>query len=160
MSKVTKTTANNAVAVVSTFKLEHAPNYLEKIVSEIKQLKGDREKVTVITEPLGPFGKISDITNKDTLRIAYAYVTKKLKGVSEFDSVFEAIDNTTKLQEVKENGYTLKQWQDSILAKYADASFEARLAKLEKAKAIIQNNLSAEQKFVADMTDVADLFTN
>jgi hypothetical protein len=70
---------------------------------------------------------------------------------------FKAVAPTTDLPAYKEGGATVKQWQEEILTQFREVTFAEQLAKLEKAKEILQNNLSQEMKLAASLQDVADL---
>lgn len=154
MSKKSTTTG---VAVNGQFTQSDIPNLLEIINNKIAALKGDKEKATRITGGLGAFGKISDITDINTLRGAYAYVTKKYEAIGGFDSVFKTAAPTITLPVYKEGGASLKQWQDEIVMQFKEVSFKEELDKLEKAKQILQDNLSTEMKLAASLNDIAEL---
>jgi hypothetical protein len=146
------------VALANQFTLESVPALLEQVNAQIKKLKGDKERAAKITEPLCGFGKISDIKEPGKLIDAYAFITRKAKAHEEFVPIFQEIDSLTKIPAFTENGHSLQSWQDEIMAQYRETTFQTKLDKLEKAKALLTENLSREQKFAASMADIADLF--
>lgn len=149
-----------ALSVKGQFSLENVPVMLEQVNAKIKALKGDKERAAKITESLAGFGKISDIKEPARLIDAYAFITRKAAAYKEFSDVFQAIDTLNKVKDFTESGHSLKSWQDEILAQYREVTFEAKLAKLEKAKQLLTENLSAEQKFIATMSDMADILSD
>ncbi len=155
MSK--KGTKETGLSVAGQFTQSDIPKLLDGIQEKINQLKGDKEKAARITGELPLFGKISNIKDIDTLRAAYAYITKKTEAIESFNDAFKAVAPTAELSSYKEGGATVKQWQEEILTQYREVTFAEQLDKLEKAKQILQNNLSEELKLAASLQDVADL---
>lgn len=136
--------------------LENVPSLLERVNQEIQKLKGNKEKNARISESLGNFGRVTDIKDLNTLRGAYAYVTRKLEAVSAYDEVFE-VALGQKMDSSKENGFTAEKWQEEILAQAAEITFASKLEKLEKTRSILMENVSKEQKFQESMKDIVDL---
>jgi len=149
---------NMEVATATQFTLEEVPNLLQQVNDQIKKLKGDKERAAKITTPLGAFGIISDIKDPARLMDAYAFITRKAAAYAEFTPVFQEVDSLTPIKAFTEGGHSLKQWQDEIMAQYRETTFESKLAKLTEAKRILEENLSREQKFVASMQNIKDLF--
>lgn len=131
------------------------PKLLEQVNNQIKELKGDREKATRITGTLGVFGRVSDITDTNTLRGAYAYITKKVEAINAFNDVFKAAAPIAKIQEYKEGGATVAQWQEEIIMQYKEIAYKEQIEKLERTKKALQENLSAEAKLAATLADIA-----
>jgi hypothetical protein len=156
-TKVTVVGATTELSTKSAFSQSDIPGLLEKINSQIAELKGDREKNKRITGELGHFGKISDIKDINTLREAYTYATKMDKAISEHDDVFKAVAPTTKLPKWSEGGGNVKDWQEEILLQFREVTYKEQLDKLEKAKKILQDNLSAEMKLAESLKDVVSL---
>lgn len=156
MSKTKNT--ETGLSVKGQFTLEQVPSMLDQVNAQIKALKGDKERSAKITESLGVFGRVQDIKEPGKLIDAYAFITRKANAYAEFLPVFQAIDPLSKLGSFKESGHSLQAWQDEITAQYREVTFQTKLDKLEKAKALLTENLSREQKFVASMSDIADLF--
>lgn len=150
--------AKNEVAVITKdqITLDNVPMLLAKVNEEIQKLKGDREKNVRITEDLDIFGKVTNITELNTLRAAYAYVTRKLEAIVSYDKMFEEVLGQ-KMDEPKLNGYTAKQWQDELLAQAAEITFASKLEKLEATRKILMENVSKEQKFQESMKDILGL---
>lgn len=146
------------VATATQFTLEEVPSLLQQVNDQIKKLKGDKERAAKITSSLGAFGVISDIKDPARLMDAYAFITRKAKAYEEFTPVFQEVDTLTPVKAFTESGHSLKQWQDEIMAQYRETTFESKLAKLTEAKKILEENLSREQKFVASMQNIKDLF--
>lgn len=145
------------LAVASQFSLENVPEMLEKVNAEIAKLKGDKDKAPVVTESLGAFGQVSNISDASVLRDAYAFITRKASAAEEFKAHFETLEGAA-VGEFREKGHSLKVWQDAIDNQYRQITFGAKLAKLEAAKKLLVDNLSAEQKFQQSIADIADLF--
>lgn len=154
----TKKNEETSLSVASQFTLEQVPTMLEKINAEIAKLKGDNEKSPVINEGLGVFGQIANITDHTVLIDAYSFITRKAAAYEENKGHFEEIEGA-KLGDFKEKGHSVKAWKDAIDAQYRKIRFDARLQKLEKAKDLLKENLSKEQKFQQSMADLADLFS-
>lgn len=142
----------------SNFTQENIPTLLEAVNAKILALKGDNEKDSRISRTLGSFGTISDITDINKLREAYAYITQKVKVIASHDKVFIASSPSTPLPVYKEGGVTVEVWQNEILTQYKSIVFKEELAKLEKAKQILQDNLSQKDKLAASLQDIANLF--
>lgn len=159
MSKKTTASANTGLSVSGQFSLEQVPDLLQQINDKIKELQGDKDRAAKINEPLGPFGRVSDIKEPSKLMDAYAFISRKAAAHDEFKPVFQAIDPLSPVKAFTESGHTVKQWQDEIIAQYRETTFESKLAKLKEAKKMLEENLSAEQKFVASMQNIKDLFT-
>ena len=161
MAKKTTTTENleTGVSVKGQFTLEGVPDLLAQVNEQIRKLKGDKERAAKITESLGVFGRVCDIKEPGKLIDAYAFITRKAKAYEEFAPVFQEIDTLTPLKSFTESGHSLKSWQEEILAQYRETTFESKLAKLMKAKDLLTENLSREQKFAAAVKDIADLFS-
>lgn len=157
MAKEEKT-PEMGVSKAGQFTIEQVPDLLQQVNDKIKALKGDKERATKVSESLGVFGKISEITEPGKLIDAYSFITRKAAAYKEFVPVFQEMDPLTKLGEFKESGHSLKVWQEEITAQYREVTFQTQLDKLEKAKAILTENLSRDQKFNASMADLKDLF--
>ena len=147
-----------AVITPDMITLENVPTLLDQVNKKINELKGGREKNVRITETLGQFGSISGIKDLATLRGAYAYVTKKLEAVNSFNWDFEDALGQ-KVDEAKENGYTVEQWQKEILAQAKEITFATTLEKLEATRKILMENVSKEQKFQESMKDIVGLLS-
>ena len=152
-----KTGEEKGLSIAGQFTQADIPNMLEGINKEISKIKGEVENRPRITGVLGNFGKIQDIKDPDVLRGAYAYITKKGEGVDSFTSVFKKVSPVTEIGPYKEGGATVAQWQEEILHQYREVTYKEQLEKLEKAKQILQDNLSAEAKLAASLEDVARL---
>ena len=98
------------------------------IISKVKTLK---ELVEVATYLLGQKSNTSE--------------AEKLLGVT--DTV---VDPTI-------GGYKVSEWIEDVKTRKAELDNIAKIANLKKAKTIIENNLSEDDKFALDMQKVADL---
>jgi len=148
------------VATKTQFTLDKVPDMLEVVNAKIKELKGEQQSSVKITEELGPFGVVSSITDVNVLRQAYAYITRKEQAFNDTEvaEVFDNIDPTAPKMVFTEAGHSAETWKKEIVRQAKQSTFQTQLDKLEKAKKILTENLSAEQKFVASMADIADLF--
>lgn len=155
--KPAKTGKSTEVATKTQFTQSDIPFLLEKVNKQIKDLKGNRDKIVRINESLGNFGRINEIKDPQLLRGAYAYITKKAEANESYNSVFLEVDPSTKLDSFKEQGHSLKQWQDEILAQYAEVTYAGKLDKLQKVKEELEKNLSAEAKLAASLANIADI---
>lgn len=99
--------------------------------SIIKNVKTLKELVEVATYLLGQKSNTSE--------------AEKLLGVT--DTV---IDPTL-------CGYKISEWLEDVKTRKAELDNIAKIANLKKAKTIIENNLSEDDKFALDMQKVADL---
>lgn len=54
-------------------------------------------------------------------------------------------------------GYSLKQWEDDLKLRAIQFADEQKIKKLNKAKKILEKNMSEDDKFAQDMNAVADL---
>lgn len=158
MSKTTKA-EEKGLSTKGQFSLEQVPDLLEQINDQIKKLKGDKDRAAKITEPLGVFGRVCDIKEPGKLIDAYSFISRKAAAYEEFAGVFQAVDPLSPLKGFTESGHSLKSWQEEILAQYRETTFESKLAKLQEAKKILEENLSREQKFVASMQNIKELFS-
>lgn len=143
------------LSVKGQFTQADIPSLLEKVNAQIKELKGDREKAQRITGELGPFGKVSDITDLNTLRGAYAYIKKKTEAIHSYDDVFKKAAPLAKINPYKEGGASLEQWEEEIIMQYKEIAYKEQIEKLEKTKKALQDNLSAEAKLQATLADIA-----
>ena len=99
--------------------------------SIIKNVKTLKELVEVATYLLGQKSNTSE--------------AEKLLGVT--DTV---VDPTL-------CGYKISEWLEDVKTRKAELDNVAKIANLKKAKTIIENNLSEDDKFALDMQKVADL---
>lgn len=154
-NKSGKAMESKEIAVSSQFTQKDIPTLLEKVNAQIKDLKGDREKAQRITGTLGNFGKISDITDTNTLRGAYAYITRKVEAINSFNDEFKKAAPIAKINAYKEGGATVEQWQEEIIMQYKEVAYKEQIEKLEKVKKSLQDNLSAEAKLAETLKDIA-----
>ena len=99
--------------------------------SIIKNVKTLKELVEVATYLLGQKSNTSE--------------AEKLLGVT--DTV---VDPTL-------SGYKVSEWIEDVKTRKAELDNAAKIDNLKKAKTIIENNLSEDDKFALDMQKVADL---
>jgi hypothetical protein len=157
MAKETKKVVETGVAVTGQFSEKDIPGLLEKINAKISQLNGDQEKASRITGDLGNgFGKISSITDINTLRRAYAYVTHQDEAVNKFNDIFKSVAPTVKLPVLKEGDGTVAQWQAEILTQFREVTFKEELNKLKETKKVLEECLSEEAKKKAKLQNAGE----
>lgn len=157
-----KSTAEKGLATIKQADLtvENIPEVLKQVKAEIASHKGGKGKKKAITESLGQFGKVSDIKDVMTIRAAYAYITRKGEAIVENDEVFKAINSTVKLKAYTEGGATVAEWQEELKERFADITFEVKLKKLKAFQAVLEENVSKEEKLKSQlssfMTDLSE----
>lgn len=154
---MSKKATSTEVAVASQFTQKDIPSLIEKVNEQISALKGDKEKNQRITGELPIFGKVSNISDVNTLRSAYAYIVKKYEAVNSFNDVFKSAAPTIKLNVYKEGDATLEQWKEEIMIQFKEVVFKEQLEKLEKVKTLLTNNLSEELKLQASLGEIANI---
>ncbi len=99
--------------------------------SIIKNIKKVKELVEVLTYLLGQKSNTTE--------------AEKLLGVTN-----EVVDPTL-------CGYKVSEWIEDVKTRKAELDNADKITNLKKAKAILENNLSEDDKFALDMQKVADL---
>ncbi len=159
MAKPKKATTNE-LAVSEQFNDTQVSTALEQINLKLKELKEGDENLNLINEPLGVFGRIQDIEDPQLLRGAYAYISKKGEAVDSYSHVFQKAVPAIKIGVFKENGYTVSQWQEVILAQYRKTTRKAEIEKMEKIKSKMEKLLSEEAKKQQEFKELQDLLNS
>lgn len=153
------TVKETGVSIEKQYSQEDIPGLLANLtakISEIKKGLGDEVKTSGI---LQGFGKIKDITTVSGLVKAYASIAEREKA---YDSAAEIIlaSSGIKKPALKIDGSTPAEWKADIEIRVISVGRKAELAKLEAAKKILEDNLSAADKLAKSLSDVAGLFTS
>lgn len=97
---------------------------------------------------------IKNIKNVKELVEILTYLLGQKSGSAEAEALLgvtnEVVDPTL-------CGYKVSEWIEDVKTRKAELDNNAHIANLKKAKAIVENNLSEDDKFALDMQKVADL---
>jgi hypothetical protein len=149
---------NAEVATKQQFTQENIPGMLKKIQDQISVIKGGIGEEEKTTGSLQGFGKIKDITTVASLLKAYASVKAREEAYN--DAAEEVLaDTPLKKPTLKIDGNSPANWKIDIKARVIIVGRKAELTKLEKAKDILEANLSASDKLAKSLADVSSLFT-
>jgi hypothetical protein len=148
---------NNKLSTAQQFTQNDIPGLLEKVNEQIKAIKGDLPKATKTTGDLNGFGTIASIKTVENLLKAYSMVTSKQKA---YDlSAKEILPEGVKKPPLKIDGSSVSAWQADIKGRIVVVARKTELEKLEKVKAKLEANLSAEAKLAKDLADISNILT-
>ena len=143
------------LAKVST---EDIPLMLEVIEKKIKALEGSKSG-EIINAPFPGYGPISEIHSISELIKMHAslcakkeYYDKSRKNLSED---IEGFKNHT----FKIGSYDFSKWDEGIRIRFKQLYYDDQLKKLTRAKEILEENLSAEDKLRQDLKKVVDILS-
>lgn len=133
---------------------EEAKSLAKSIKKDFKYKTGDRY--------LTGFAIISQVEDRKELIEIYSYLKKQMKDDTEAAAEL-GIDPEDLVDEDEEEevpticGYPVEDWLEDVKTRKAQLDAIDRLAKLEKAKTILKRNLSDDDLFSLEMSEVADL---
>lgn len=107
-------------------------------------------------------GEISEIDTAPELVNAYKCIhdgsnreKEALEALNMLDGTFDVFTN--KDGKEKHYGYTLEEWDAEMMTKRNELATQAKIEKLTKAIAILEKNMSEDDKFAAEMSKVDEL---
>lgn len=156
MSKKTTAVSTETASDLSKLGQADVPSMLQLISEKIKNLKGGMPSGPKTTGDLRPFGKIKDIKTVQKLIQAHSMVTNK--AAAYIKSAGQCNVDLAKYP-FKLDGSSEKAWVTDIQAAISVVANKVELAKLEKAKALLEENLSAKDKLAKDLKAIQDDFT-
>lgn len=131
---------------------EEAKSLAKSIKKDFKYKTGDRY--------LTGFAIICQVEDRKELVEIYSYLKKQMKDDTEAATEL-GIDPEDLVDEEEEVpticGYPVEDWLEDVKTRKAQLDAIDRLAKLEKAKNILKRNLSDDDLFSLEMSEVADL---
>lgn len=131
---------------------EEAKSLAKSIKKDFKYKTGDRY--------LTGFAIISQVEDRKELIEIYSFLKKQMKDDTEAATEL-GIDPEDLVDEEEEVpticGYPVEDWLEDVKTRKAQLDAIERLAKLEKAKNILKRNLSDDDLFSLEMSEVADL---
>jgi hypothetical protein len=165
MSKVTKNTAtvvsnSTELALGNQFTLSQIPDLLSQINQKIKSLEGSDDESNIISGPIDMFGELKNINDPAQLMACYAYVTKKIEGITSFSQVFKDAAPTIKVPVIKIAGVTLPVLQKAILSQYKKVTLAEVLNGLKETKKTLEECLSEEDKKQAKLQNAGAALAN
>lgn len=126
----------------------------EEIINRIDTLENENKAVRYTTNRyLEGYGLI-EAMDKDTLILAYKSLTDASKGVN--DTLAE-LGFEKKEEDNEYLGFTIDEWKADLKLRAQVIRNEEKIADLEDALDILENNLSEEDKFALDMEALEDL---
>lgn len=157
MSKVTKTPESTSTAVATgiQFTVNDVPKLLEQVTAKINAIKKGIPESPETTGELENFGKISEIDSVEDLIKAYSSVTTKEEFYKKAAAAI--LPAGIKCPPLKLSGHSPSAWIKDIEARIVIVANKTELAKLEKVKAKLEENLSAEAKLSKDLADCANI---
>lgn len=131
---------------------EAAKSLAKSIKKDFKYKTGDRY--------LTGFAVICEVEDRKELVEIYSYLKKQMKDDTEAATEL-GIDPEDLVDEDEEVpticGYPVEDWLEDVKTRKAQLDAIDRLANLEKAKNILKRNLSDDDLFNLEMSEVADL---
>lgn len=131
---------------------EEAKSLAKSIKKDFKYKTGDRY--------LTGFAIICQVEDRKELIEIYSFLKKQMKDDTEAATEL-GIDPEDLVDEEEEVpticGYPVEDWLEDVKTRKAQLDAIERLAKLEKAKNILKRNLSDDDLFSLEMSEVADL---
>ena len=109
------------------------------------------------SKSLPGFGEITKITKVSDLIKAHSSVINRAKAYAESAA---ALDLKLAKFPFKLEGCTEKQWVTDIQAAASILANKAELAKLDKTRKLLEDNLSAEAKLKNDLAKIGTMFTD
>lgn len=152
-----KDEASNVPAVPVTPSLDNVPEMLDFVTAQIKDIKKDIPSGPKTTGTLNGFGKIADIDSVETLIKAAATVRMKQKAYNDAATELISDDSKIKVPKCKINGSDAENWIADIKSRIVLVANKEKLARLNKVKSTLEENLSREAKFERDMKKVFDI---
>lgn len=152
MTKVA-TKKDSEVLSLSTVTQDNIPAMLKIVTDQIKALKGE-SGISTITASLPGFGVVKDIKTVESVVKAHSMLTAKSNA---YTASAKALGIKLAKFPFKEQGHSLSEWVDALTVRLNSVKNEQALAKLEKAKVILKDNLSQEMKLQAGLKDIQSL---
>ena len=151
-------TKKNELAVnLDSLGVEDIPEMLDLINKKINSLKGEFPTSGNINVPFPDYKLIKDINSLKDLVVIHSILSAKK----------EYYDKSQKVLFPKEDdfipfsleGYSFEEWEDEIKRRIIEVRFKEDLERLEKAKELLERNLSAKDKLRKDLQEVASILT-
>jgi thiaminase len=105
------------------------------------------------------WGIISEMTDKKELVEVYSFLKDQLKTTDE--AAEELGISPEELEDEEETptlcGYKIKDWMQDVKTRIEELRLEEKTEKLQKAKGLLENNLSEEERFDLQMSMVESL---
>lgn len=138
------------------FTQEDVPKLLKLIVNQIKKLKGDMPEAAKTTGDLSGFGKIKDIKSVELLIKAHSSVVNRAKAYRE--SAKTLLEGSgVKTPQFLINGSSEEAWCEDIQSRILIVANKTKLDKLVKAKALMEERLSEDDKLSKSVGDVFNM---
>jgi len=147
----------NAIAVVGLGQSD-IPKLLEKVVAQIKAIKGDLPEVPKTTGELQGFGKIGEIKTVECLIKAYSSVTNRAKAYRE--AAKEILPAHTKMPPFMLDQSSEQAWIDDIKNRIGIVAHESELKKLNNIKKKLEDRLSEEDKLNKTLEEIQNILLN
>jgi hypothetical protein len=159
MAKAEKAKATEkGLATQTHYTQDDIPAMINKLNSQILKIKGGIGEEVKTKGALQGFGKIQDIATVSGLLKAYASV--KAREEAYHDAADDVLaDSGIKTPTLKIDGDSPSSWMSDIKTRVIIVGRKAELTKLEAAKKILEDNLSASDKLAKSLSDVANMFT-
>jgi hypothetical protein len=138
---------------------DDVPGLLEKVVAQIAKLKGNMPEKPQTTGDLSGFGKIEEIKDLQDLIKAHSSVVTKAKFYDESAAALIPPAAGVKTPKLLLDGHPAEAWIRDIQARVMVVAHQNELEKLEKVKAKLEENLSAEAKLAKDLGEIATILT-
>ena len=143
---------------LSTMNIEDVPGMLDLVTKQIKSIKGGIPEGPKTTASLSGFGKIDEISTVESLIKAAATVIVKQEAYN--NGAEEIMPEGMKVPEFKLSGVTAKNWLLDIKARVILVANKEKLARLNKIRKTLEENLSSKDKFKRDMQSIMDDIKN
>ena len=134
------------------------PALLEKVLDQIKAIKGDLPKEPQTTGELQGFGKIESITTVSKLIAAASNVRAKEEYYN--NAAKEIIPEGLSIPPFKVDGHSAGTWISHIKSQIILVANKTKLDKLNQVKAKLEQNLSKEAKLAKDLASIQDIIND
>jgi len=123
----------------------------ENVKKKFQYITGDRY--------LTGWGVISEMTDKKELVEVYSFLKDQLKST---DEAAEELGIAPEELEIEDEvptlcGYKIKEWMQDVKTRIEELRLGEKTEKLQKAKGLLENNLSEEERFDLQMSMVESL---
>lgn len=150
---------SHAVATIkSEMTREDIPSLIDNVNKKLEELKGNcEEKPQTIGKSIPQFGRIEELDSLNDLVQAHASI--KL-SIEKFEKSLSIIPEGIKKPKYQIEGVDGEVWLKDIEARVKIVANKKAIEKLEKIKTTLENNLSAEEKWRRDMSEIAKELTD
>lgn len=148
MAKKTSTSKDSVLTIAQPTQ-QDIPAFLKQVDAKITELKGGQEnKETTSGTEFPDFGYLKRLEKVEMLVKAHSTLLAKEKA---YNASAKVLGIDVKKYPFQLNGFSLNSWETDIKSRLLIVKNQTELAKLEKVKKILEENLSQEAKLSNDL---------